>query len=172
MNQAQSGVGNQFPGNTADQVTIELHDAVPPFVLAGGPFIANTSTAGAASITIPGSLSGNYYIVIKHRNSIETWNANPVPFTGLIVNYDFSSGAAQAYGGNLKPIGEIFAIYGGDVNQDGQVDLGDMTPVDNDAINFVSGYVISDVNGDGIVDIADFTILDNNSSGFTGVVAP
>jgi plastocyanin len=172
MNQAQGATGNQYPGNTADQVTVELHNASPPYDLAGGPFTANLSTAGTATLNIPGSLNGIYYIVVKHRNSIETWNSNPVSFSGSLLNYDFSTSVSQAYGGNLKLMAGKYVIYCGDVNQDSQVDSADMTPVDNDAAVFESGYLATDINGDGTIDTADMTILDNNSSEFIGAVFP
>jgi len=172
MNQAQGTTGNQYPGNTADQVTIELNNASPPYALAGGPFTANLSTGGAATLSIPGSLNGNYYIVVKHRNSIETWNSSPVSFSGSLVSYNFSTSASQAYGGNLKLMAGKYVIYCGDVNQDSQVDSADLTPVDNDAAVFEFGYLVTDANGDGTIDTADMTILDNNSSDFIGAVFP
>ncbi|PKO97554.1 MAG: hypothetical protein CVU14_10685, partial [Bacteroidetes bacterium HGW-Bacteroidetes-9] len=114
----------------------------------------------------------SYFIVIKHRNSIETWNNNPVSFSEATISYNFTDAATSAYGANLKPIAGKFVIYGGDINQDGQVDSGDMTPVDNDAAGFVTGYLSSDANGDGFVDTADMTLLDNNSSMFVGTITP
>ncbi len=65
-----------------------------------------------------------------------------------------------------------YAIYGGDVNQDGSADSGDMTPVDNDAANFESGYLPTDVNGDGSIDSGDMTLIDNNASLFVGSILP
>ncbi|MBK6964712.1 MAG: hypothetical protein IPH20_12420 [Bacteroidales bacterium] len=65
-----------------------------------------------------------------------------------------------------------YTIYSGDVNQDGIVDTGDITPVDNDAANYAAGYLVSDVNGDGITDTADMTIVDNNAAGYVGSVTP
>jgi hypothetical protein len=47
-----------------------------------------------------------------------------------------------------------------------------MSPVDNDASNFVAGYVTTDVNGDGVVDIGDMTIIDNNAADFVIAVTP
>ena len=87
--------------------------------------------------------------------------------------YDFTSGAAQAQGDNHKDVGGgYYAIRGGDVNQDGPVDTGNMTPVDNDAAAYSAGYLPTDVNGDGIVDTADITIIDNNGAGYVSVIAP
>ncbi len=36
-------------------------------------------------------LNGQYYIVIKHRNSIETWSKVPITFTFYQLNYDFTN---------------------------------------------------------------------------------
>lgn len=47
-----------------------------------------------------------------------------------------------------------------------------MTPLDNDAINFMVGYLATDVNGDGSVDSGDMTIVDNNATGFISAVTP
>ncbi|MBK6966462.1 MAG: hypothetical protein IPH20_21845 [Bacteroidales bacterium] len=114
----------------------------------------------------------NYFIVIKHRNSLETWSSSPVSFSGASISFNFTTAASRAFGDNLKQISGVFVIFGGDVNQDGVVDSADMTPVDNDAANYQSGYFPTDVNGDGIIDTADITIIDNNSASYTGVIAP
>ena len=44
----------------------------------------------------------SYYLVIKHRNSIETWSATGVQFTSGNLTYDFTSTSDKAYGNNLK----------------------------------------------------------------------
>jgi hypothetical protein len=114
----------------------------------------------------------DYFIVIKHRNSLETWSSSPVSFSSNSMSYNFTTEASQAFGDNLKQMSGVFVIYGGDVNQDGVVDSADMTPVDNDAAVYLAGYLPADVNGDGIIDTADITIIDNNSASYTGVIAP
>lgn len=172
LNKAQNESGNQFAGNIADEIRVELHNATAPYALAAGPFTVGVSTDGIAQLSIPATFGSSYFIVIKHRNSIETWNNNPVSFSEATISYNFTDAATSAYGANLKPIAGKFVIYGGDINQDGQVDSADMTPVDNDAAGFVTGYLNSDANGDGFVDTADMTLLDNNSSMFVGTITP
>ncbi|PKO96157.1 MAG: hypothetical protein CVU14_11195, partial [Bacteroidetes bacterium HGW-Bacteroidetes-9] len=82
-------------------------------------------------------------------------------------------GPTQAYGNNMLLMNDGHCvIFCGDVNQDTFVDTGDMSPVDNDASNFSSGYLPTDVNGDGIVDTGDMTVIDNNAAGFTGTITP
>jgi hypothetical protein len=63
-------------------------------------------------------------------------------------------------------------LYTGDINQDGLINSGDMVLLDNDVLNFISGYVSTDLNGDGIIDANDIIILDNNSAFYIGKVTP
>jgi hypothetical protein len=44
--------------------------------------------------------------------------------------------------------------------------------IDNDAVNFVSGYVVTDITGDNFVDASDFSIADNNAANFVSVSRP
>jgi PKD repeat protein len=172
MNKAKNASADQYSGVVADQVTVELHNAVSPFALAGGPYTVNVNTDGTASVTVPASLGSSYYIVVKHRNSVETWNASPMSFSGATMSYNFSSSAAQAYGSNLKSVSGKFLIFGGDANQDGIVDSGDIVDVDNAASNFLNGYISSDVNGDGHVDSADLQLINANTTVFVGKIVP
>ncbi|MBK7029746.1 MAG: PKD domain-containing protein [Bacteroidales bacterium] len=165
MNQAQSGTGNQFPGTIADQIIVELHSTTAPYDLVAGPFTVNINTDGTASATLPTSLNSSYYVVIKHRNSIETWSSAGVSFGGAgAVSYNFTSAASQAFNNNMKQVGSVWVIYGGDASQDGLVDGSDMALIDNASTLVLSGYNPEDVNGDGIVDGSDMANIDNNST--------
>lgn len=117
----------------------------------------------------------NYYIVLKHRNSIQTWSSSGNFFAGGTMTYDFTTSSGQAYGSNQKQVDTSpveFAIYSGDVNQDESVDLTDIVTIYNDANNFISGYVVTDINGDDFADLTDLTIAFNNSNAFVNVVRP
>jgi len=117
----------------------------------------------------------NYYIEIKHRNSIETWSALGEKFVANVLNYDFTSSSSRAYGNNMIQVDAApvkYAIYSGDVNQDGIVDGSDAAIIDNDTYNFVTGYVVSDVTGDEITDGSDAAIVDNNAYNFVTKATP
>jgi hypothetical protein len=105
-----------------------------------------------------------YYIVVKHRNAVETWSAAPQSFSSFSLNYDFTTSAAQAYGSNLILKGGKYCFWSGDVNQDGVVNLSDMIIVDNDNSHTATGYLNSDVNGDGVINLSDMIIVDNTNS--------
>ncbi len=172
MRQANDENGPHFGAGIADQITVELRSASDYNNVVHLADHVNLSTSGLAMLTVPASLTGSYYITIRHRNSITTVSATPVHFITGTVSHSFSS-PASAFGGNLLlMISGQYVIYGGDVNQDGVVDTGDMTPVDNDAANFTAGYLATDVNGDGTIDTGDITIIDNNAATFVGAVTP
>lgn len=71
----------------------------------------------------------------------------------------------KAYGDNLKEVEPgVFAIYSGDVNQDGYIATDDVTTVDNDNLTGASGnYLVTDLNGDTYVGTDDVTLCDNNN---------
>jgi hypothetical protein len=161
-----------FGATIADQVTIELHDNSNFSNIVFTREGALLSTDGNVSFIVPGNFSGSYYLSIQHRSGIVTVSAAPVSFSTQNVNYSFDQ-PARAYGNNLaQTIDGYYALYGGDVNQDGTVDVSDMTPVDNEASEFAVGYRNPDTNGDGAIDTNDMTIVDNNAQNFITKITP
>ena len=91
----------------------------------------------------------------------------------LMVSSTALNAQNNAYGDNQKEVESgVFAIYSGDITQDGFIDILDQSILDNDLQNFAAGYVLSDLNGDSFVDIVDQSILDNNIFNFVGVISP
>ena len=117
---------------------------------------------------------GNYFLVIKHRNSVETWsNENGFSFMqGTSMHYDFTISNDRAFGSNLIKIGNRYCLFSGDVNQDGYIDPLDMSLIDLDSFNYRNGYIVTDVNGDGYVDPLDMSVADVNSFNYIGVKKP
>jgi hypothetical protein len=131
------------------------------------------STNGTGILNFTKCPNNSYFLVINHRNHIETWSTLPQIFvTNIPVNYDFTTTQTQAYGNNLVYSNGAWCIYGGDINKDGFIDGADMAILDNDLYNYVSGYVLADINGDEFVDGADMAILDNNLYNYIGAVKP
>jgi len=159
----------------SDTARVYLRNASSPFSIVDSAK-AKLDSNGTAIFDFPNAINGvNYYLHLKHRNSIETWSDSAVSFTNSLLTFDFTPAASQAFGNNMKQVDTSpvrFAIYGGDVNQDGIVDGTDASLVDNDAFNFVTGYVTTDVNGDDIVDGSDAAIVDNNATNFVAKITP
>jgi len=172
MRQAANTSGPNFPAGVADQISIELRNSSTGALVYALNNV-NLTTAGNVSVNIPAIYNGSYYIYIRHRNSIATATATPVSFSGSTISRDFSTGASQAFGSNQQlMVDGMVAFYAGDVDQDGTVDISDMTQVDNDASDFAAGYLVTDLNGDGNIDIGDMTIVDNNAANFVNSVLP
>ncbi len=164
--------------NTAvrDTVTVYVRDFVSPYaVLDSARFYMSASGSATTTFSNPMILNGAmYFLQLKHRNSIETWNTGSV-FVNGSQTYDFTQSASAAYGSNQIQVDTSpvkFALFGGDVNQDGTVDATDVALIDNDAANFVGGYVVTDLTGDDFVDGTDFAIADNNATNFVSVIRP
>ncbi len=156
----------------SDSVKCHLRNSVSPFnEIEVSSAVLNT--AGEAVFTFNSAPSGSYYLEITHRNSIETWSASPVSITtGGSVSYNFTTAASQAYGNNLILKDGKYCDYGGDVNQNGLVDLTDVVIINNAATVFTTGYVVQDVNGDNLVDLSDLILALNNSTMFVTSVTP
>lgn len=171
---AQDEVGDHFAGPVADLITVSLASATLPYATVYTTANVLLYANGKCSFSIPGTLSGSYYIVVNHRNSIETWSAAPVALTGG-VNYNFTTAASQAYGNNMKPLaGGVFGFYGGNTSGsiDQKVDGTDMAVVDNGSTILLKGYVTADATGDGKVDGSDMALTDNNATSVITRIKP
>lgn len=128
---------------------------------------------GQMNIQVPSALlNKSYYLVLKHRNAVETWSASPIVLTSNGV-FDFSSNAQAVFGNNVKAVNaNQYLIYSGDIDHDGIINNSDIVILDNDNTNMLSGYIDSDLNGDGVVTNDDAVILDNNNANFIGTIKP
>ena len=155
-----------------ETLTVSLRNSTFPFAsVALG--IGITDSLGKVSAQLSGSFaSGGYYLVINHKNSIETWSANPLEITGDFLTYDFTTSSSQTFGNNMTLVEGKWSMYGGDVNQDGLIDLTDVLLIYNDAGNFATGNMVTDVNGDNNVDLDDLIIAHNTAVNFVHVMKP
>jgi hypothetical protein len=172
MRQAQNALGPKWPDGSADHITVELHSTGSYSSIVFSMTDVPLSTGGNATISVPAVFNGLYYITIKHRNSLETTTSSAISFSGNTITQSFGL-IANVYGSNLGiSLDGHFLIYGGDVNQDGIVDTGDMNDIDNGSTAILFGYNTADANGDGIVDTSDMNIVDNNSTAIVFVRLP
>ena len=139
LNKSHNASDEQFSGNVADKITIELHEATATYNLIGNPVEANRLTTWYTQFVYNAPLPASFYIVVKHRNSIETWSALPVNNTNGLIQYDFTQQITSAFGQNLKQVGSSFGLFSGDINQDGIVDALDYILLDNQAANNSEG---------------------------------
>ncbi|MBK8553933.1 MAG: VCBS repeat-containing protein [Ignavibacteria bacterium] len=163
--------------NTSDTVRIYLRNSSSPYN------IVDSAKSVIDSVTMTGSFlfinapTGTYYLQAKGRNCIETWSktGGESYISSSVLNYDFTTANTQAFGNNMIQVDATpvrYGIYSGDVNQDGNIDLTDVTLVFNSASSFSSGYLSTDLTGDNNVDLTDLTMAFNNSSSFVSKKRP
>lgn len=159
-----------------DSIKVYLTNSVSPFQKIDSATVYS-QLDGTNFRTLPtfkNALSGiSYYIVVKHRNSIETWSANPVLIsTGDTTYFNFTSSQSQANGNNMVLTGSNWSFYSGDVNQDQGIDAEDLSLVENAAAVALSGINPEDLNGDEFVDASDLSVVENNASLGIYVISP
>ncbi|HMR40551.1 MAG TPA: M12 family metallo-peptidase [Ignavibacteria bacterium] len=156
-----------------DTVRLYLHRMDFPNVIADSA-VVYLSLDGIVNTIFSKALSGSYYIEVNHRNSIETWSLTDIAYArGTTFNYDIAY-LNNAYGGNqyLSPTPDYWGMFGGDVDQNGFVDLSDVNSVNNDANIFAAGYVTTDVTGNNATDLSDVLLTYNNNANFVQKQTP
>ncbi len=150
--------------NRKDTITIYLRNISFPFSAVDSATALLDSVSFNAVMLFRSAATGTYYLEVKHRNSIETWSSQGGMLYNIdsVMSYNFTNSDSQAFGNNLIQKSTKFCIYSGDINQDGIIDLLDLSLTDNDSYNFAAGYLVTDVNGDYLVDVADISIIDDN----------
>lgn len=159
-----------------DTVRMYLHRSDLPSVVVDSAIGVMSTNAITSTLSFSKALSGNYYRVMKHRNSIITWSATGGSYTrGVPFSHFNFVPSGSAYGNNQAVVSTsplYYGMFSGDINNDKVVDASDVSAIDNAAANFVSGYVIEDLTGDNFVDGTDFALADNNASNFVQAVEP
>ncbi len=155
-----------------DTIIAELHNSVSPYSL---QFSDSTivNIYGNAVFDFPYTSFGNsYYIVLRHRNALQTWSASPVLFNDTVVYYSFTDSLSQAYGNNLFDLGDgNFALWSGDISsgninsygyQDGFIQNRDYFYMEQALFVTSLGYTPADLNGDGVVESFDYMLMENS----------
>ena len=173
MRKAQNATGDQYPGNVADRIRVSLRHPAPPFDNALTIQEVDLKQDGTAECVVDLNFNASYFIVINHRNHLETWTPSPLDFSSNSIVHDFTLAAANAYGSNMKDLGEgRFGFFAGDANQDGVINETDIDMLTMAANVFLTGYLDQDINGDGAVDALDLILIDNNAAMAISVAHP
>ena len=172
----------KFPGTTVDTVMVLIRktnitaDLLSSFPIDTVFYGVNLNNNGLITISLSTGITGYHYIEIKHRNSIETWS-DSVDFSTDTVKYDFYNYISQfALDNGMLQDGTHAWIWGGDVNQNGNLESADATMIyvaansDDPTVN--NGYVICDIDGNGNIDSQDYGLAYNNANLGANVINP
>jgi len=152
-----------------DTIQVELHQSKPPYCITATSKTVLLQNGIANSVLKMPDTTASYYLVVRHRNAIETWSSNTMTITGGITPplYDFTNSSSKSFGNNMKLIGaNSWAFFSGDINHDQNIDLVDMAALENDIDDFLFGYYNTDLNGDGNIDLLDLVTIENNINNF------
>lgn len=158
------------PSGVVDWVLVQLRTgtAASTAVKTRAAFLMSDGSihdiGGSAYINFTGISSGNYYIVVKHRNHLAVMSSIAVALGDSSTLYDFTIAQTQAYGTNpmASLSGGKFGMYAGDTNGDGNITGTDFNLFNPDFIDGVSGYNAIDWNLDGNTTGSDFNIFNPN----------
>ncbi|MEO8666212.1 MAG: hypothetical protein ABI462_12030 [Ignavibacteria bacterium] len=159
---------------TYEVVYLYLAETTPPYNIVDTALTYLDYSSMSNVCTFARAPAGNYYLIVKHRNTVETWSSTPVAInTTNPAFYNFTANNERAYGGNTVLKGSRWCLYSGDVDQNGNINLEDIISIHNDIITFVFGDRLdSDLNGDDYVNLADMLIAYNNSLHFVSKITP
>lgn len=155
-----------------DTVRIYLAKSSFPFLKVDSATVFLDINGNSSAYFSKLSYDSSYFLIIKHRNSIETWSSMPLNLNLFEMSYDFTTDSLKSFGANMTKKGSKWCIYSGDVNQDGFIDLFDLITIDNSIFQSTTGYVVTDVDGNGVVDLGDLGICSSNAYKFSKVVSP
>ncbi len=168
----QGFYNNSLNKMVKDTARVFLRYMTAPYTIAdSSKAVLDSNGTGSFAFTRIGNRTP-YYIVVKHRNTVETWSRVALEFENNIQDFDFTQFANRAYGNNQVLKGSKYCLYNGDVNQDGLIDLTDIVAINNNAAVFLAGYKTTDIDGNNITDLADLIITYNNSGNFISIKKP
>lgn len=107
--------------------------------------------------------SGEYYIVIKHRNHLSIMSAQKILIEkNKSVEYDFTDSQSKAFGENAmaKLSDGRYAMLAGDGDANGVVNVLDFGTVANNIL--YRGYTQGDIDMNGTVNILDYSKINRN----------
>lgn len=154
-------------GNVVDWVQVRLHPASSPefpivarnaLLLQNGMVI---SVNGSSNLNFVGLASGDYHVVVVHRNHLSCMTATAYALDDTPTFVDLTAVSTPTYGiGARKDLDGILVLWAGDVNSDGEAkysgNANDRDPVlsfigGTVPTNTATGYRTEDVNMDGTV---------------------
>lgn len=154
-------------GDIVDWVLVELRDTTQAnyateeaikatqaaFVLNDGSVVG---LDGSSPLRFYTSIDWSLFVVIRHRNHLDIMGAYPATLVGDTFEYDFTFAEIQVYGGSAghkEIVPNIWGMFSGNANADGDVNLDDITFWSNQA--GTQGYKSADLDMDGQVDNSD-----------------
>lgn len=132
-----------------------------PGILTSNGFVVNTDGSPFRFSSIS---SGEYYIVIRHRNHLDIMSSGKVFVqNNNKILYDFTTGLDKIWGTNSMAEVESgkFAMIAGDGDANGVVNVLDFSTVANNILFY--GYSQGDIDMNGVINVLDYAFISRNT---------
>ncbi len=156
-----------IPAGVVDWVYLEVRSTADGAAVPNGKraaFLKSDGSVvdldGTSPVKIENVPSGNYFVVVGHRNHLPVMSAGTTYLNGLSSLYDFSTGLNKYYGGEAASLSGLFGLFSGDANQSFFVSATDFTVVENNLLQ--ANYNVADLNLNGTVTSTDFNFISIN----------
>ncbi len=163
---------NNLPANAVDWIMLEARDATDnnivletraAILLNDGSVMDIDGTMGVTFYTLANNQP--FYLAVRHRSHLAVMSNTTIALSGFTANYDFTTAATQALGTQqLTALSNgIYALYAGDINSDGVINVADFN-LYNDQLSSIGSNYDGDLNLDGTVSTGDFNKYRVNAS--------
>lgn len=158
-----------IPDGVVDWMLFELRSDLNTIVYRTSAFYCSDGKSKALdgiSRVKYGSMTGDYYYVCIHRNSLSVMSAEKLQFIDGygVISYDFRESSSKAYGDinavRYDSVSGQWAFYRGDVSKNGIINVLDYGPISSDL--FKTGYYNSDTDLNGVVNVLDYASVSRN----------
>lgn len=159
---------NHVSPNYVDWILVQLKDNLTSTKYSKAAILTKYGTvinSDGTAFSFSNITSGQYYIVIRHRNHISIMSSTKIQINNNeVVKYDFTDSQSKAYGDNsMADLGNgKYGMIAGDDNADGIVNDTDFTLVSGNI--FAYGYTQGDVDMNGVVNVLDYYFINKNMS--------
>jgi hypothetical protein len=153
---------SEIPEEVVDWVLLEIRSGieVSSIVARRTAFLVSDGTIkdlnGESTVEFPEVSSGNYYVVVHHRNHLSIMTKDPIYLSESFELYDFTTSLDKAYGNQpMKQLaGGKFGLYAADGNANGNINRADNKNIWRKQNGSV-GYKNGDYDMNGGVNIRD-----------------
>ena len=159
---------SEIPSNVTDWVLVQVRPGPTNApIYAQSAFLRDDgsvlSAAGTTQLVVEVSPGTTNYLTISHRNHLVAMSALPIVFTNQALQYSFTTGSTQYYGGTngtvlLEP--GVWGMISGNADGDGEIQAADLAIWTTQSNR--TGYLRSDTSLDGVVDSTDRALIQAN----------
>jgi uncharacterized protein (TIGR02145 family) len=106
-------------GDASTATPDKMIDRQAAFIKADGSIV---ETNGSGMITYSGSVTGNLYVIIWHRNHLAIMSSDALTNIGGIYSWDFTNQLSKAYlDGQKEIVSNVFGMIAGDCDGNGRI---------------------------------------------------